>query len=153
VDVATLSEDIFTKASSLADREWKLDDAGRGLIIADRQRVTQAMMQLAQNAAQHTHEGDEIAMGSVVEDGHVRLWVRDGGPGIPVDDQPHVFDRFRRGSRGRGPSEGAGLGLSIVKAIAQAHHGRVELESRSGQGSTFTVILPVDQPERTEGLS
>jgi signal transduction histidine kinase len=153
VDVATLSEDIFTKARSLADREWKLDDAGGGLVIADRQRVTQAMMQLAQNAAQHTDEGDEITLGSVVEDGHVRLWVRDGGPGIPTDEQPHVFDRFRRGSRGRGPSEGAGLGLSIVKAIAQAHHGRVELDSRSGQGSTFTVVLPVDQPERTEGLS
>jgi len=153
VDVATLSEEIFTKASSLADREWKLDTAGRGLIIADRQRLTQAMMQLAANAAQHTGDGDEIALGSRLEDGQVRLWVRDSGAGIPVGEQPHVFDRFRRGARGRGPSEGAGLGLSIVKAIAQAHHGRVELESRAGQGSTFTVILPVDQPEPTEGLS
>ncbi len=147
VDVATLSEEIFAKAGSLAPRDWKLDRTGRGLIIADRQRLTQAMMQLAQNATQHTKEGDEIAVGSDVQAGQVRLWVRDNGPGIPVSDQPHVFDRFRRGSRSRARSEGAGLGLSIVKAIAEAHHGRIELDSQPGQGSTFTIVVPVDQPE------
>lgn len=153
VDVARLSDEIFAKANSLADRDWKMDQVGRGLIIADRQRLTQAMMQLAQNAAQHTKDGDEIAIGSVVEDGHVRLWVRDTGAGIPPSEQSRVFDRFRRGPRGREPSEGAGLGLSIVMAIASAHHGRMELESHVGQGSTFTVVMPVDQPEPSGGLS
>lgn len=146
VDVAVLSEEIFAKAGSLADRDWTMEGVGRGLVIADRQRLTQAMMQLAQNASQHTKEGDQIALGSLVEDGHVRMWVRDNGPGIPVTDQPHVFDRFRRGSDSRGRAEGAGLGLSIVKAIAEAHHGRVELLSQPGQGSTFTIVVPVDQP-------
>ena len=153
VDVATLSEEVFTKARSLAEREWKLDGTGRGLMIADRQRLTQAMMQLAQNAAQHTQDGDEIALGTLVENEHVRLWVRDSGPGISEDDQANVFDRFRRGRADRASSEGAGLGLSIVKAIAQAHHGTVEIESRVGQGSTFTVVLPVDQPEPSNGVS
>ena len=153
VDVATLTNEVFAKATSLADRRWTVDAAGRGRVIADRQRLTQAVMQLAQNAAEHTAEGDEIALGSAVQDGHVRLWVRDSGPGIPPSEQPHVFDRFRRGRPGRRSSEGAGLGLSIVKAIAQAHHGRVELESRAGEGSTFAVVLPVDQPEPSEGLS
>ena len=153
VDVATLSEEVFAKARSLAEREWKMDGTARGLIIADRQRLTQAMMQLAQNAAQHTAEGDEIALGSLMQNGEVRLWVRDSGPGIPESEQPHVFDRFRRGRPGRDSSEGAGLGLSIVKAIALAHHGRVHLESRVGQGSTFTVVLPVDQPEPSVEVS
>jgi signal transduction histidine kinase len=152
VDVATLTDEIFAKASSLAGRDWKIDAVARGLIIADRQRLTQAMMQLAQNAAQHTEDGDEVAVGSVVSDGQVRLWVRDTGHGIPLSEQAHVFDRFRRSARGRDLAEGAGLGLSIVKAIALAHHGGVELESRPEEGSTFTIVVPVDQPEPTEGL-
>jgi signal transduction histidine kinase len=152
VDVAQLSEEVFAKAGSLAEREWMLAGTGHGVMIADRQRLTQAMMALAQNAAQHTHEGDEIELGSLVTNGQVRFWVRDGGPGIPEHERTRVFDRFRKGRPGRASSEGAGLGLSIVNAIAQAHHGRVELESHVGQGSTFTVIVPVDQPEPSDGV-
>ncbi|HVM34805.1 MAG TPA: HAMP domain-containing sensor histidine kinase [Actinomycetota bacterium] len=152
VDVSALSEEVFTKARSLAERQWKLDGAGRGVIIADRQRLTQAMMQLAQNATQHTAVDDEIAVGSRVQNGEVRLWVRDSGTGISESDQASLFDRFRRGRTDRASSEGAGLGLSIVKAIAQAHHGRVELVSRLGHGSTFTLVLPVDQPELIQGV-
>ena len=153
VDVARLSEEILSKARSLAARGWKLDGTGQGLMIADRQRLTQAMMQLAQNAAQHTKDGDAIAIGSEVRNGHVRLWVRDSGRGISERDQVNVFDRFHRGRADRASSEGAGLGLSIVKAIVQAHHGRIELDSRVGQGSTFTVVLPVDQPQPIEGVA
>lgn len=149
VEVSGLSDELFAKATSLAERNWILDGTARGVIVADRQRVTQAMMQLAQNATQHTNEGDEIALGSSIQDGHARLWVRDAGRGIPSNEQGHIFDRFGRGTRGRG-EDGAGLGLSIVKAIAEAHHGSVEVESRPGHGSTFTMILPVDQPEPTE---
>ena len=154
VDIATLSDEIFAKARSLAERAWKMDAKGRGVIVADRQRVTQAMMQLAENAAHHTSEGDEVALGSAVQDGHARLWVRDTGPGIPIEEQAQIFDRFRRGARRhRGQSDGAGLGLSIVKAIAEAHHGHVELQSGAGDGSTFTIVLPVDQPLETQEVS
>jgi signal transduction histidine kinase len=72
--------------------------------------------------------------------------VRDSGPGIPPSEQSRIFDRFARGSRDRG-GDGAGLGLSIVKAIAEAHHGSIELESRPGDGTRFTMVLPIDQPE------
>lgn len=146
VDVMKLSEELFAKASSLADRRWRMGESGRGLIVADRQRVTQAIMQLAQNATQHTNPDDEIVLGSVVADGHARLWVRDSGRGIASEDRDRIFDRFARGGRNRG-EDGAGLGLSIVKAIAEAHHGTIEVESEPGEGSTFTMILPVDQPE------
>lgn len=147
VDLTALTEEIYAKGQSLAAREWSLDEVGRGVIVADRQRLTQAMMQLAQNAAEHTKEGDEIAVGSRVKDGHASLWVRDSGPGVPESEREQVFDRFRRGRGSRRRSEGAGLGLSIVKAIAEAHHGRVFLDSNSREGSTFTVELPVDQPQ------
>jgi signal transduction histidine kinase len=80
-----------------------------------------------------------------VNSASARFWVRDSGPGIKGEDQERVFERFSRGGGAR-PSEGAGLGLAIVQAIAQAHHGRVDLKSRPGTGSTFTVIVPTDQP-------
>lgn len=149
VDVETLTNELKTKAPALAPRQWDVESVGVGRIIADRQRLTQAVMQLAENAAQHTTEGDVIVIGSKVADGEARFWVSDTGPGISDTDRVHIFDRFRRG-RGARRSEGAGLGLSIVKAIAEAHHGRVEVGSRPGEGATFTVVIPVDQPQIEE---
>jgi signal transduction histidine kinase len=145
VDVGTLTEDVHAKASAIAPREWRLERVGRGKIVADRQRLTQAMIQLAQNAAQHTDDGDRVSVGSAVSNGEARLWVRDSGAGIPPEQQNRIFRRFSR-ARGARRSEGAGIGLAIVKAIAEAHHGRVELDSRPGAGSTFTVVIPTDQP-------
>ena len=145
VDVGVLTDEVQTKAAALAPRRWTVDARGRGLVVADRQRLTQALMQLAENAARQTEEDDEIAVGSRVEDGEARFWIRDEGPGIPLRDQARVFTRFSRGA-GSNRGEGSGLGLSIVQAIAQAHHGRVELASREGAGATFTLVLPVDQP-------
>jgi signal transduction histidine kinase len=146
VDVETLTDELHAKATALAPRDWTVASRGRGVIVADRQRLTQAIVQLAQNAVGHTRAGDPIALGSSVEDGEARFWVRDRGPGIPLDEQERIFDRFARGAAER-RSEGAGLGLAIVKVIAEAHHGRVELSSRPDVGSTFTVVVPTDQPE------
>lgn len=145
VDVATLTDELHAKASSLGSRRWEVDGVGRGRIVMDRQRITQAVVQLAQNAVQHTSENSLISLGSSVTNGEARFWVRDTGPGIPPSEQDLIFERFRRGP-GPKTSEGAGLGLSIVKAIAEAHHGRVELDSRPGEGTTLTVVVPVDQP-------
>jgi signal transduction histidine kinase len=145
VDIASITEDLHAKASAIAPREWRLEGLGRGRVVADRQRLTQAMIQLAQNAAQHTTVGDRISLGSAVSNGEARLWVRDTGAGIPVEQQEVIFRRFARGTGGR-RSDGAGIGLAIVKAIADAHHGRVELLSRPKAGSTFTIVIPTDQP-------
>jgi signal transduction histidine kinase len=102
-------------------------------------------MQLAANAAVHTHEGDAIAFGSAVEAAEARFWVRDEGPGIAPEDQEAIFERFqRRGADRR--ADGAGLGLPIVRAIAEAHGGRVELESAPGAGALFTVVVPARGP-------
>ncbi|MBR8835145.1 MAG: HAMP domain-containing protein [Stigonema ocellatum SAG 48.90 = DSM 106950] len=144
VDIGLLTEELYTKARALAKRDWRLDKKGAGYIIADRHRLTQAMMNLAQNATQHTTDGSVIALGSARTNGHVRFWVRDTGVGIAVDDRERIFDRFARGSGSRRRSEGAGLGLSIVKAIAIAHGGWVDLKSKMGQGSTFTIVIRVN---------
>ncbi|MGH3021207.1 MAG: sensor histidine kinase, partial [Gaiellaceae bacterium] len=124
VDVGVLTDDVLAKAQALGDRSWLLDARATGTIVADRQRVTQALVQLAQNAVQHTKEGDEIGVGTFVGDGKARLWVRDTGPGIPFEEQERVFARFYRSAARRG-ADGAGLGLSIVQAIAGAHGGRL----------------------------
>lgn len=73
-------------------------------------------------------------------DGRLRLWVLDGGPGVPEQDRDRIFERFARVAPQRG--EGSGLGLSIVAAIARAHGGRVELLSTEGVGSAFVLDLP-----------
>jgi len=146
VDVKELTDELNTKVHGLANREWGLDSSGVGLIEADRQRLTQAIMQLAQNAVQHTSEGDRIWIGSKVDGGEARFWVRDTGPGISKDEQERIFNRFARAKAQVRASDGMGLGLAIVKAIAEGHNGRVRLLSAEGQGSTFTIILPVDQP-------
>ena len=100
-------------------------------------------MQLASNAARHTARGDEIGVGSAVRGDRVRLWVRDTGEGIAPGDQVRIFDRFARGPAGRRGTEGAGLGLAIVRRIAEAHGGTVVLDSGLGRGATFTIDLPL----------
>jgi signal transduction histidine kinase len=145
VDVGALTDALLAKAKALAQRDWVLDVRGQGVIVADRQRLTQAMMQLADNAARYSNGDNPIALGSIVSGGQARFWIRDQGPGIPTLEHEAVFERFRRGT-GTGRSDGAGLGLAIVKAIAEAHKGRVELES-TPDGSVFSIVVPVDQPE------
>jgi signal transduction histidine kinase len=147
VDVGALITELEAKASALGRREWRVEAIGRGIIVADRQRLTQAIVQLAQNAVQHTAEGSEIVLGSAVDPtGEARFWVRDRGSGIALEDQDRIFERFVRGTGGRRAS-GAGLGLAIVRAIAVAHAGRVELESSPESGTTVTIVVPTEQRE------
>ena len=121
-----------------------IDALAVGRVQADPQRLTQALIQLVDNAVKHTDPGTPIALGSAMDEHQVRLWVRDEGPGIPAADQERIFDRFARGTRSPRRSDGAGLGLAIVRAIAEAHGGAVDLASAPGRGTTFTLRLPVD---------
>ena len=146
IDIDLLTQDVLGKARSLGDRRWRLDGTGIGLLRADPQRLTQAIMNLAEHAVRHTTDGEVIAVGSALRGGEARLWVRDEGPGIPPADQQRIFERFARaaGELRGGAVGGAGLGLAIVKAIAEAHGGRVELDSRPGFGATFTIVVPAE---------
>lgn len=144
VDLEILTRDIDAKVRALADRDWILGHVGTGSVRVDPQRVTQAVLQLAQNAVSHTRTGDRIVVGSELALDRVRLWVSDTGPGVSSVDASTIFERFARGSSGslRSDSGGAGLGLSIVRAIADGHHGAATLDSRPGAGATFGLDLP-----------
>jgi two-component system, OmpR family, sensor kinase len=136
-----LLAELLEKVRPLAVRDWRLDVTVPEPIVVDEQRLVQAVMNLVDNAIRATKEHDRIAIGAAADGEHVRLWVRDTGPGVEPGHQDRIFDRFARGpdqARGDG---GSGLGLAIVRAIAEAHGGRIELES-SGLGATFTLVLP-----------
>jgi signal transduction histidine kinase len=141
VDIGELTREWYAKIVPLGDRHWVVEEQGEGTIEGDRQRLTQAFLNLAVNASQHTDRGDTIAIGSHRDRSCVRFWVRDTGRGIAPEERERIFERFARGHRRH--SSGAGLGLSIVRAIALAHGGRIEVDSELGIGSTFTIVLPV----------
>lgn len=143
VELGLFAEELFLKAKALAPRNFQLAASATGTILADRQRLTQAIMNLVENAIRHSSEADMIEIGSALEGHLVRLWVRDSGEGIAESDQQRIFERFARGHNCQKNSEGTGLGLSIVRAIAQAHGGWVELVSQIEVGSTFSILLPM----------
>ncbi len=142
-----LTDELYAKARALADRDWRLAGSGTGRLTADRQRITQAVMQLAQNAAEHTQPGERIALGSAISDGAGAAVGRRQRPGHPDARARADLRRFHRAGDGRRRSDGAGLGLSIVRAIAEAHGGRIELDTREGAGATFTLIVPTEPPQ------
>lgn len=143
-DVAELCQQVFAKVRAIRGHEWRLDlgDVPEGAIAEiDGERITQALLQLTDNAAKYSPEGTPITLGAAHDGMRVRFWVADKGPGIPEESQRRIFERLGRVDTGRG-IEGSGLGLPIVEAIAQSHGGRVVLDS-SPKGSTFTLELPL----------
>jgi two-component system phosphate regulon sensor histidine kinase PhoR len=97
---------------------------------------------LIENAIKFTHPMGKVDIRLRVEGGQLILEVADNGPGIPLEDQPHIFEKFYRGSNLSQVTSGTGLGLSIVKSIVDKHHGRIWVDSSPGE-TTFTVILPL----------
>ena len=135
---------VLAKSRPLADRDWRLDAAPDVQVSADEQRLTQALLQLVDNAVKHTDAGDTIAVGASVTAGRCRLWVRDSGDGIPAEQREAVLERFTR-AHVRPQDEGFGLGLSIVAAIARAHAGRVIIEDTPGGGATVIIELALEE--------
>lgn len=126
-------------------------------IEADPECVQQILDNLVTNAIKFTHPSGEVTIGAGLlreESGdaptHCTLWVSDTGIGIPPEEQADVWDRFYRPSNPlAAEASGLGVGLSIVKALVEAHRGRVWLDSTLGEGSTFTVLLPVKRPQQS----
>lgn len=141
VDVADLTTDVFAKASVIVGHDWILAETAQARVSIDPARITQAWLQLADNAAKYSPDGSPIELGSSADETSVEFWVADRGSGIPRDAQERIFERFGRVDTGRG-IRGSGLGLPIVKAIAAAHGGTVSLQS-SPSGSRFGIVIPV----------
>lgn len=136
-DVAEAQHAAITSRSLSLEIEVQ---SGLPDVLADEDRIHQVFENLVGNAIKFTSSGS-ISIGAEAKEGEVLFWVADKGAGIPLEDVPHLFDRFwqaRKATR-----SGAGLGLAIVKGIVEAHGGRVWLESRVGLGSTFFFTLPI----------
>jgi signal transduction histidine kinase len=119
---------------------WNVEPA---VVQADAVRLRQAVMVLLDNALAYTQPGGQVELGSRTRSGDVEIFVRDDGPGIDPAEQRQVFERFYRLEKSRTRrAGGAGLGLSIAQRIVELHGGKVVLESRPAQGSTFTIQLP-----------
>jgi PAS domain S-box-containing protein len=105
-------------------------------------RLRQVLDNVVGNAIKYSNTGGEVVVSIHAEGDQLILQVTDDGPGIPQTDQPHIFDKFYRGSN-IDSEEGSGLGLAIVKTIVDAHQGRIWVESTVGKGSSFFIVLPV----------
>lgn len=122
------------------DRRWELALAeDLPPVQADPVRLRELLQNLWSNAVKHAPPGSTIQVGARPAAEGVAIWVRDEGPGIDAQEQERIFQRFTRASES---GEGAGLGLYMARAIAQAHGGRLDVDSTPGRGSTFTLWLP-----------
>lgn len=112
----------------------------------DQELITRLILNLLDNAVKYTPAGGEISLALARQNGNAEIVVRDTGIGIPESAQPRVFDRFYRVDKARARAMGgAGLGLSIAQWIVEVHGGKISVASTSGEGSTFTVVLPLSQ--------
>jgi signal transduction histidine kinase len=151
VELAEVDLESFTKAVGAkgigtgSRRTWRVESA-RGLALIDAGHITQAWLQLADNAVKYSTPASPIVVAAQMSQTGTDRWLnlsfRDSGPGIPPEGQTRIFKRFSR-LESSGATEGSGLGLSIVSAIAEAHGGNVLLSGTPGEGSTFTIRMPL----------
>lgn len=147
VSLDTLLLEVYRQAEVLAgeDIDVVLEEIDQAMTLGDGDRLKQVLINLVSNAITYTPEGGEVRLGLRKENGRAALSVADTGPGIPKEEIPHIFKRFYRTEKARTRSEdsGVGLGLSIVYWIVQNHEGEIEVNSERGEGTTFTVYLPL----------
>ncbi len=153
-EAATLLLDIEAKAQVLGSRGWPILEIAEGTINVDAQRITQAVLQLATNACQFSPEGSVVSLGSRFDGGgpgrEFTVWVSDQGKGVDEEEAARIFGRFHRGRAAHDEDRvrpGAGLGLAIVRSIAEAHHGSAWVRSSAGNGATFGISIPAPEQE------
>lgn len=155
VELGTLALEVYRQAQVLAgDVQLKLGAVDAVRVMGDADRLKQLMLNLITNSLKYTPAGGSVTISVTAGGGYAMLRVADTGIGIPKDDLPLIFERFYRVDKARDRQKGgAGLGLSIAKWIAEAHHGRIWAESEPGKGSTFIVQLPsIDADETPSSL-
>jgi two-component system, OmpR family, phosphate regulon sensor histidine kinase PhoR len=134
----------FREAPQAAGRSLTLRRNGSMPVDADEEALSRALWNLLDNAAKYSPEGSDITVDLSAAAGEGRIAVRDRGFGIPAAERHRLFSRFQRGEQARRLGiKGTGIGLAMVDHIVRAHHGRVEVDSELGDGSTFTIVLPL----------
>ena len=145
VELDTVMLEVFRQTRPLAEGiELIIGEEDQAVILGDADRVKQLMINLVDNAVKYTPQGGRVTLGLCRTEREAVLTVADTGMGIPAEDLAHIFERFYRVDKARSRTAGGtGLGLSIVQWIAQAHGGRIDVQSEIGKGTTFTVRLPL----------
>lgn len=153
VNIATIIQDVIhITQSQAAERGIQIVSEmaaalptadGPTQLIGDADRLKQVLLNLVSNAIKYNRENGRITIAAHMQDQELCLSVRDTGPGISEEDMAHLFERFYRIPSSEGTADGSGLGLSIAHKIVEEHHGRIEVDSTLGKGTTFTVVLPV----------
>jgi signal transduction histidine kinase len=143
IDLGRLVEDAVSAAAIGQDEVRVQADVSDALpfVRGDRERIRQVLSNLIDNAVKYSPAGETVAVRALRENGAVRIEVCDCGPGIPVDQQRVIFEKFGRADV-VGSKPGTGLGLFIARSIAEAHGGTLEVRSQPEQGATFTLTLP-----------
>jgi two-component system phosphate regulon sensor histidine kinase PhoR len=150
VDIADIARSAAERIRPFADRGGvstvQQIPAGVPLVRGDAERLGQLLLNLLHNAVKFSPAGSTVTVSAREDGSEVVIAVRDEGPGIPRADLERVFERFYKVDRARPRSAGgSGLGLAIARHIAEAHGGRIWVESEEGRGSTFFVALPVSR--------
>ena len=145
VELDTLVLEVFRELRPLAEHvKLQIGSEDQATVIGDRDRLKQALLNLAYNAVQHTPNDGTVTLNLECVGREVAMSVSDTGEGITPEALPHIFERFYRADRARvRKGGGAGIGLAIVKWIAEVHGGTVEVRSTLSEGSTFTLWLPL----------
>lgn len=148
IDLAELARDTLRRLQPMAERREQTlqGDLPETLpMVADGPRLEQVLYNLVENAVKYTPEGGMISLTVLRQGRSAVIAVSDDGPGIPQEDQAHIFDRFYRVDKARSrETGGTGLGLSIVRQIVTLHQGVITVDSQEGEGSTFRVELPLE---------
>ncbi len=136
------------RSIALKGQAIRLDYSGPREVFLDRQLVKNALLNLISNAIKYSPEGKEIFVKVEATDDNVRIAIRDSGIGIPLEDQPNIFEKFYRAGNSVN-IQGTGLGLNIVKKYIEIMGGKISFTSEAGAGSTFVVELPLKTVTRT----
>lgn len=143
VSLDDFNDELFVKAEALAERNWipSTRSCAENLSV-DRQRLTQAVLQLADNACKQTSVSDKIEVGIECGEGYVAFFVSDSGPGIAIDQRDRIKKRFARGKQHSEKGDGSGLGLAVVEVIALAHGGHLRIDRGIHGGAWVGIVLP-----------
>lgn len=145
VDVAALTAEVVDQARSLGERTWEVRLPAPATVHLDVERIRHAWLHLARNAVEQSWRSDRIAIFGDVAGSVLELGVEDAGRGIDPADVPALFEPFRRGpGTARSSTAGGGLGLTVARAVAEAHGGSVEVRLTDGGGATVVLRLPLD---------
>ena len=152
IEIDDLLFDVFEQMKVLSGgkHEIRIGNIEPAIVTGDRDRIKQVLLNIGGNAVNYSEEGGQILLSLYRKRSWVQIIISDNGPGIPKTELGRLFERFYRGDKSRTRSKedvGFGLGLPIAYWIVRNHGGRIDVESEEGQGTTFTIWLPVSQAE------